>query len=107
MKMYFWLLVLALWVTNKVERNNVTIIKTHHDIEALSRQAGDLLSLFGKLSDTEEIKKMIDHWHGPGWTTPAEYWLVSKGLENLNRHAEILLDMRASLLKGVELVGAR
>ena len=39
-------------------------------------------------------------WRRPGWTTPAEFLLVSTILDSMAAHVDALAGMKAGLIKG-------
>jgi len=52
------------------------------------------------LASARSWEALIPIWRRPGWTTPAEYLLVSGLLDNLINQAGVLADMRNVLQKG-------
>ena len=79
--------------------------KNHHDTAVLTKHAEHVSSLLVQLGDTSWVTDLIPIWRRPGWTTPAEFYLVELGLKEFARTAQNLLDMRQEFAKGVEMVG--
>lgn len=78
-----------------------------HDIGVLEKKihaAHDTFAKLGRDSDFEELIKIIRR---PGWTTPAEFLLVSSSLDALRAQGDALLSMRQELLKASREVGAK
>lgn len=48
-----------------------------HDIEYLVGQAQTLRTNFERLFTPRDWEEIIEIWRKPGWTTPAEFFLVS------------------------------
>lgn len=82
-------------------------MKTAHkiDIELLDKKVDIISDLLANLSSEEDLRKLIKEWRRPGWTTPAEYILVSGMLDSFQRQVRGLVDMKQDLFKGVEAVG--
>lgn len=77
-----------------------------HDLNALEddiRELNTALRHLGSLS-LEELIKIIRQ---PGWTTPAEYELVRGLVQQMRAQVTLTGDLRATLLRGAQLVGAK
>ncbi|CAI9405638.1 hypothetical protein [Aestuariimicrobium sp. T2.26MG-19.2B] len=80
--------------------------KFNHDFDLLDERADTLIGVLSRLSDHQEsIKELIPVWRRPGWTTPAEFFLVESQLQLLARQAAVLDQGLARLTKGVGMVG--
>ena len=75
------------------------------DIERLDKKVDVISDLLAKLSNADDFRRLIKEWRRPGWTTPAEFILVSGMLESFEHQATGLLNMKKDLVKGVESVG--
>jgi hypothetical protein len=81
---------------------------TQHDaqIKALEGRLnllGDkLASLIGP---SQQVGDLIPLIHRPGWTTVAELALVSGLVDSMIRHTELIGDLHATLMRGVQAVG--
>jgi len=70
-------------------------------LETRIRGLGEHLGTMGNGSDLEELIILI---HRPGWTTPAEYMLVSGIVDAMQEHAKALTTLRQSLISGSRLI---
>ena len=52
------------------------------------------------MADTQDLEEMISIIHKPGWTTPAEYVLVSGLVDTMHEQAMVLASLRQTLLNG-------
>jgi hypothetical protein len=75
------------------------------DIERLDKKVDVISDLLAKLSNADDFRRLIKEWRRPGWTTPAEFILVSGMLESFEHQATGLLNMKKDLVKGTESVG--
>ena len=76
-----------------------------HDIDKLVAGIRGLQQAIGKLAtdnNTEELMRII---HKPGWTTLAEFKLVSGMLDSAQDHADALNRHLRNLLQGARQVG--
>jgi hypothetical protein len=75
-----------------------------HDIAYLEmriNQLGDQLEVMG---DTGDLKELIFLLHHPGWTTPAEYLLVSGIVDVMFEQVNSLTTLRQSLITGSRVI---
>lgn len=77
----------------------------HHDLEKLGHQLKDLDTLLGRFAAAERRRQLIKIIKVPGWTTPAEFILVSSIVENITVQLKALESLEANLVKGAEQVG--
>ena len=61
-----------------------------------------LASLVGP---SQQVGELIPVIHRPGWTTVAELALVAGVVESMIKHTELLGDLHATLMRGVQAVG--
>lgn len=78
-----------------------------HDIEYLVGQAETLQASFERLFTPRDWEEIIEIWRKPGWTTPAEFFLVSASLDTMVSLTESLVEMKGALLEGSQLVEVR
>ncbi|MGC5172541.1 hypothetical protein ACPW96_01265 [Micromonospora sp. DT81.3] len=76
-------------------------------IEKLHVQLRDTQQAFKALLDDVTLDELIPIWEQPGWTTPAEYFFVSRSLQQIHDAALGLQENVRSLVKGSALVGER
>jgi hypothetical protein len=74
--------------------------RDEHDIAYLERRIGALGEQLEAMSDTGDLKELIILMHRPGWTTPAEYQLVSGVIDIMQHQVEMLAAMKQVLLNG-------
>lgn len=79
----------------------------NHDLDKLSRQLKDLDVLLGKFAAAQRRRELIRIIKVPGWTTPAEFILVSSIVESLTTQLKVLEKLEVNLLKGAEHVGTK
>ena len=77
----------------------------HHDIEGLSKKITDLSVAFAKLGSDDALKQLPQVVHRPGWTSIAEYMLVTTLVDHLAAQARHLADLKGNLVKACEAVG--
>ena len=75
--------------------------KTISDIENSIRKHIDLMK---KASDSSDMEKLLRIIHNPGWTTPAESFLVKEIINLMNEHGQLLHNLKQSLMNGSSLV---
>jgi hypothetical protein len=71
-----------------------------HDIAQLERQIQGLKRRFALLADDADLEELLRHLHGPGWTTPAEFKLVSAVVHSLDQQAKTMVQLRINLIEG-------
>jgi hypothetical protein len=76
------------------------------DIDRLDKKVNVISDLLAKLGDEDDLRRLVREWRKPGWTTPAEFILVSAMLENFEHQAKGLLNMKSDLVRGAEAVTA-
>jgi hypothetical protein len=76
-----------------------------HDIDQLDRGLNEFVEIITRLTNEETIQELIRIWRQPGWTTPAEFRLVSGVLDSMVTTAKQLNELQNVLLEGSQLVG--
>jgi hypothetical protein len=64
----------------------------------------DRIAVLGTEDDYLELIKII---HQPGWTTPAEFQLVTAIVTNFTKQIDVLDGLKHDLITASQLVGAR
>jgi hypothetical protein len=72
----------------------------NHDIDALHGKIKELHRTLSILAGDSEIDELLKYIHKPGYTTPAEFILVTAIVENMTTHAGALVQLRTALLEG-------
>src|SRR5690242_16481975 len=76
-----------------------------HNIAHLETRVKELGEQLETMGDTSDLEEMIFLIHRPGWTTPAEYLLVSGIVDAMQEHAKALTTLRQSLITGSRVIG--
>ena len=71
-----------------------------HDLERLEGRVEELGRLWQGLVDDPDVRELIEIWRRPGWTTPAEFLLVSGMVEALHTQTNTLTDLKQVLVEG-------
>jgi hypothetical protein len=74
--------------------------RSEHNLEYLETRIKELRLQLATMADTQDLEEMISIIHKPGWTTPAEYVLVSGLVDVMHDHAKALASLRQTLLNG-------
>ncbi len=75
-----------------------------HNLAHLERRIKELGEQLGAMGDISDLEETIFLLHQPGWTTPAEYLLVSGIVDTMQEHARALTSLRQSLITGSRLI---
>jgi hypothetical protein len=75
-----------------------------HNLAHLERRIKELGEQLGAMGDISDLEETIFLLHQPGWTTPAEYLLVSGIVDTMQEHARALTTLRQSLITGSRLI---
>lgn len=71
-----------------------------HDIAHLETRIRTLSERLETMSDSSDLEELIIIIHRPGWTTPAEYQLVTGLVDIMQQQMEVLADLRQALVNG-------
>ncbi|MDQ1592824.1 MAG: hypothetical protein QOG71_3451 [Pyrinomonadaceae bacterium] len=71
-----------------------------HDIPGLGKKITALSKALANLNSEDDFKELIRIIRFPGWTTPAEFILVSALVDSMTAQAATLARMKTDLLKG-------
>jgi len=80
--------------------------KPKHDLKHLEERLELLAKGMAKLGDGKDLRELIPIIRKPGWTTPAEFLLVTGVVDSMIAHAEGLAGLKDALVKGSRAVGA-
>lgn len=86
---------------------NIADIDVDVHVEKLHIQLGDTQQALKALFDDVTLEELIPIWKRPGWTTPAEFFFVSRALQQIHDDALRLQENVRALVKGSDLVEAR
>lgn len=78
-----------------------------HDIEALEKRIKGLVAAIDELAGDRRWNLLLKIIYRKGWTTPAEYKLVSGIVENMDEQVKVLSRLQRTLVAGSEIVGAK
>jgi len=76
-----------------------------HDLKRLEERIDLLNKHMTKMADAKDVKELASIIHRPGWTTPAEFLLVSGIVDSMIAHAEAMGGLKETLMKGSNAVG--
>lgn len=78
-----------------------------HDVGQLEKDIEHVQVRLRALVDEDRFAELIRIIRKPGWTTPAEFYLVNTGIEIVGRQIEILDQLSLGLLEGSQKVSSR
>lgn len=78
-----------------------------HDLDKLAGQLKDLDTLLARLAAAERRRELIKIIRFPGWTTPAEFLLVSGIVTSISAQLKVLEKLEVQLLDASKLVGKK
>ena len=81
-------------------------VKQPHDVKKLEDRVKALHQNLMKLGDGKDMEEFFTIIHKPGWTTPAEFMLVSGLLQSMNAQVKTLAGLKQVLLAGSRAVAA-
>lgn len=76
-----------------------------HDVVHIESQIKELRGSLARLADDRTLQELLFIIRQPGWTTPAEYTLVSGVVDSMLAHTEVLAGLTRVLVNGSRLVG--
>jgi hypothetical protein len=77
-----------------------------HDIDGLEARLHSLGHALTDLADGESIAEVLRHIHQPGWTTPAEFFLVNELVSAMHAQVEVMRGLTGALVTGAREIGA-
>jgi hypothetical protein len=75
-----------------------------HDIGRLEQTINGVRDRLSVLAEGEEYLELIKIIHTPGWTTPAEFRLVSSYLDAITRQIDVVEHLTTGLLEGSRMI---
>ena len=82
------------------------LIHDNH-VEVLERKITDLSDILAQLSKSAELKELLKIIKRKGWTTPAEFKLVSAVVDSMHQQAHQMTDLKTQLLLGSKMVDVK
>lgn len=92
---------------NAATHDQSGIINPSHDIERLTRDIKSLHAMQRELATSDRLERLLKIIPRPGWTTPAEFLLVSSQIQHMADVVQGLEKAQVALLRGAEMVGRR
>jgi hypothetical protein len=77
-----------------------------HDIANLEKQIKALNRRIKVIAEDDELQELLRHIHGPGWTTPAEFKLVTSIVTALDAHVRAIGALKTNLIQGSRQISA-
>ncbi len=71
-----------------------------HDISSLEGRIRNLSKQLKHVADETDLEEMFVILHRPGWTTPAEYLLVSGIVDVMHEYAKAMVSLKQVLING-------
>ncbi len=78
-----------------------------HDIASLERRIKDLSAQLKHVADDTDFEELLGIIHKPGFTSVAEYLLVSGIADAMQEHAKALAGLKQVLIDGSRAVGEK
>ena len=77
-----------------------------HNIGRLENTINGVRDRLAALAEVEEYLELIKIIHMPGWTTPAEFRLVSGYLDAITRQIEVIEHLNGAVLDGSRMIAS-
>ncbi len=75
-----------------------------HDIDRLAKEIRGLVAAIDKLAGDDRWNLLLDIIYKKGWTTPAEFKLVSGVVTHMNQQVKVLAKLQDTLVDGSQAV---
>jgi hypothetical protein len=75
-----------------------------HDIDRLAEKIKGLIAEIDKYAGDDRWNVLLDIIYKKGWTTPAEFRLVSGVVENMTEQIHVMTKLQETLFEGSRLV---
>lgn len=75
-----------------------------HDIQVLERSITDVSELIARLKN-DDIKRLIVNIHRPGFTTPAEFMLLTAAVQGMQVHLAAVSALKATVIQASDVIG--
>ena len=82
-------------------------MEERHNIGRLEKSINALQDRVSVLANEEEYLELVKIIRRPGWTTPAEFQLVTTIVETFARQIDVLETLKHELIKVAQLVGTK
>jgi hypothetical protein len=69
-----------------------------HDVDHLASQIATLKERLVRFVEDSDLEELLKHLHQPGWTTPAEFRLVTSVVHVLNQNVAALTALKSELV---------
>jgi len=76
------------------------MIMEKQSIEYLEAQVKELSRSLASLANEKDWQALIPIWRRPGWTTPAEFVLVTGVVNSIVAQTKTLINLKEVLIKG-------
>jgi hypothetical protein len=94
----------AVRLHNRKKEKNMDSAGKHH-VEHLETQITRLSHSLRSLATGDDVESLIPIIRRPGWTTPAEFTLVTGLVDSMIEQAQNLQNLKQALVKGSREVG--
>jgi len=78
-----------------------------HDVGQIETKVKDLTKNLAKLAHERDFEELIKVIKQPGWTTPAEFKLVTGVVDSMIAQTKALTDLKQVLIEGSRSVNAK
>ena len=75
-----------------------------HDIKGLERSITEVSELIARLK-SDDIKRLIVNIHRPGFTTPAEFMLLTAAIQGMQVHLAAVSALTATVIQASDVIG--
>jgi hypothetical protein len=75
-----------------------------HDVGRLEKDIEQVQYRLREFVDRDRFAELIPIIKKPGWTTPAEFYLVSRAIDTISRQLEIVDYISEGLVEGARMV---
>ena len=76
-----------------------------HDVGRLEERITEVRERLTAIIEDDSFLELIKIIHNPGWTTPAEFRLVTTVVEAIDQQVRVIERLKVELLEGSRLVG--
>jgi hypothetical protein len=82
-------------------------MEARHDIQALEKKVHSLSETLKQLAQTADTESLLRHIRQPGWTTPAEFLLVTSVVETLTGTLTVAAALQKQLVQASGMIGRK
>ena len=76
----------------------------NHDIDKLIHEIEGLRLDLNRIVGSDDWKELMKIIHMPGYTTPAEFYLVSRVVASMRAQTQVLANLQQTLLQGSHII---